>query len=103
MPVFEKSGADLSSEISSVIKKYKNTIHHSIKMTPIQASKNSNGNIVYSNLQDSRQKQTPKFQLGQVVRSVDIKRVFSKGDSTNWSYKLYKPLKSLMILSPVID
>ena len=24
-----------------------------------------------------------------MVRTADIKRVFSKGDSTNWSYKLY--------------
>ena len=27
--------------------------------------------------------------LGQLVRTADTKRVFSKGDSTNWSYKLY--------------
>ena len=27
--------------------------------------------------------------LGQLVRTADIKRVFSKADSTNWSYRLY--------------
>ena len=27
--------------------------------------------------------------MGQLVRTADIKKVFSKGDSTNWSYKLY--------------
>ena len=58
-------------------------------MTPIQASKNSNERKVYSNLQDKREKQTPKYNLGQLVRTADIKRVFSKGDSTNYSYKLY--------------
>ena len=42
-----------------------------------------------SNLQDRRVKQQPKYNLGQLVRTADIKRVFSKGDSTNWSYKLY--------------
>ena len=31
----------------------------------------------------------PKFKLGDLVRTSDIKRVFSKGDSTNYSYKLY--------------
>ena len=36
-----------------------------------------------------RVKQTPKFKLGQLVRTSDIKRIFSKGDSTNYSYKLY--------------
>ena len=58
-------------------------------MTPIQASKKSNEKLVYSNLQDRRVRQQPKFKLGQLVRTADIKRVFSKGDSTNWSYKLY--------------
>ena len=58
-------------------------------MTPIQASKKINEKVVYNNLQDERQKQKPKFQLGQLVRTADIKRVFSKGDSTNYSYKLY--------------
>ena len=58
-------------------------------MTPIQASKKVNEKLVYSNLQEKRQKQKPKFKLGQLVRSADIKKVFSKGDSTNWSYKLY--------------
>ena len=58
-------------------------------MTPIQASKKSNEKIVYSNLQDRRVRQKPKFKLGQLVRTADIKRFFSKGDSTNYSYKLY--------------
>ena len=88
-PVFEKGRADWLSELPSVIKKYNNTIHNSIKMTPNQASKKSNEKVVYNNLQDKRQKQKPKFQLGQLVRTADIKRVFSKGDSTNYSYKLY--------------
>ena len=58
-------------------------------MTPIQASKKSNEKKVYSNLQDKRRKLNPKYKLGQLVRTADIKKVFSKGDSTNYSYKLY--------------
>ena len=88
-PVFEKGKADWLSELPSVVKKYNNTIHHSIKMTPVQASKKSNEKIFYSNLQDKRKKLNPKYKLGQLVRTADIKRVFSKGDSTNYSYKLY--------------
>ena len=52
-------------------------------MTPIQASKKVNEKIVYSNLQDKRKKFNPKYKLGQLVRTSDIRRVFSKGDSTN--------------------
>ena len=88
-PVFFAGEASLINELPSVIKQYNNTIHHSTKMTPIQASKKSKEKEVYSNLQDDRQKQTPKYKLGQLIRTADIKRVFSKGDSTNYSYKLY--------------
>ena len=58
-------------------------------MTPIQASKKSNERKVYSNLKDKKEIRKPKFKLGQLVRTADIKRVFSKHDSTNWSYKVY--------------
>ena len=88
-PVFLKGKADWLSELPSVVKQYNNTIHSSTKMTPIQASKKSNEKIVYNNLKDNRETQKPKFKLGQLVHTADIKRVFSKGDSTNWSYKLY--------------
>ena len=88
-PVFEKGNADWISELSSVVKQCNNNIHSSTKMKPIDASKKSNEKEVYSNLQDKRKILNPKYKLGQLVRTADIKRVFSKGDSTNWSYKLY--------------
>ena len=58
-------------------------------MTPIQGSKKSNEKIVYNNLQDRRVKQQLKYKLGQLVRTAVIKRVFSEGGPTNYSYKLY--------------
>ena len=88
-PIFLAGNADWLSELSSVIKQYNNTIHNSTKKTPIQASKKVNEKIVYSNLQDRRRKLNPKFKLVQLVRTADIKKVFSKGDSTNYSYMLY--------------
>ena len=88
-PVFEKGNANWLSELPSVIKQYYNTIHNSIKITPFEASKKSNEKEVYSNLQHKCKKINPKFKPGDLVRASDIKRVFSKGDSTIWSYKLY--------------
>ena len=38
-PVFLRGNADWISEQPSVVKKYNNTMNHSTKMTPIQASK----------------------------------------------------------------
>ena len=46
------------------------------KMTALQVSKKSNKRIFYSNLQVKRQKQIPKFRLGQLVRTADIRRGF---------------------------
>ena len=88
-PVFLAGTADWLSELPSVIKQYNSTIHHSTKMTPVQASKKANEKLVYSNLQDKRRKLNPKYKLGHLVRTADIERVFSEGDSANWSYKLY--------------
>ena len=66
-PVFEKGIANWLSELPSVTKKYNNTIHHSTKMTPIQASKKVNEKVVYINLQDKRVKEQSKFHLPQLV------------------------------------
>ena len=88
-PVFLAGEASWINELPSVIKKYNISIDSSTKMTPIQASKKINDKLVFSNLRDNRVKRQPKFKLGQLVRTADIKKVFSKGDSTNWSYKLY--------------
>ena len=49
-----------------------------------------NQGFVYKNLLDKRKKKTPKFQINDLVRTADLKKTFSKGDTTNWCYKLYK-------------
>ena len=59
-------------------------------MTPVQASMKSNEKEVYTNLQDRRVGQQPKYVLGQLVRTAEIKKVFSRGDSTVYSYEVYK-------------
>ena len=41
-PVFLAGNADWLAELPSVIKKHHNTIHNSVKMAPIQASRKSN-------------------------------------------------------------
>ena len=65
-------------------------MHSSTKLTPTQASFKKNEGYVYRNLLDKRKKVTPKFQLTDLVRTADLKKTFSGGDTTNWSYKLYK-------------
>ena len=59
-------------------------------MTPIQASLKKNEGFVYKNLLDKRKKVKPKFQINDLVRTANLKKTFSKDDTTNWSNKLYK-------------
>ena len=88
--VFEHGDANWVDVLPTITKQYNNRIHSSTKLTPIQASLKKNEGYVYKNLLDKRKKVTPKFQINDLVRVADLKRTFSKGDTTNWSYKLYK-------------
>ena len=88
--VFEHGDANWIDVLPTITKQYNNRIHSSTKFTPIQASLKKNKGYVYKNLLDKRKKVTPKFQVNDLIRTADIKKTFSKGDTTNWSYKLYK-------------
>ena len=89
-PVFEKGDVNWIDVLPTITKQYNNRIHSSTKLTPIQASLKKNEGYVYKNLLDKRKKVKPKFQINDLVRTADLKKTFSKGDTTNWSYKLYK-------------
>ena len=89
-PVFEKCESNWIDILPTITKQYNNRLHSSTKLTPIQASLKKNEGYVYKNLLDKRIKITPKFQINDLIRTADIKRTFSKSDTTNWSYKLYK-------------
>ena len=89
-PVFEKGDGNWIDVLPKITKQYNNRIHSSTKLTPIQASLKTNEGFVYKNLLDKRKKVKPKFQINDLVRTADLKKTFSKGDTTNWSYKLYK-------------
>ena len=88
--VFEHGDANWIDVLPTITKQYNNRIHSSTKLTPIQASLKKNEGFVYKNLLDKRKKLKPKYEIDDLVRTADLKKTFSKGDTTNWSYKLYK-------------
>ena len=88
--VFEKGDGNWINILPTRTKQYNNKVHSSTKLTPIQASLKKNESFVYKNLLDKRNKLKPKLQINDLVRMADLKKTFSKGDTTNWSYKLYK-------------
>ena len=89
-PVFEKGDSDWIDILPIKTKQYNNRIHSSTKLTPVQDSFKKNEGFVYKNLIDKRNKIKPKYKIGDLVRTADLKKTFSKSDTTNWSYKLYK-------------
>ena len=89
-PVFERGDSNWIDVLTTITKQYNNRIHSSTKLTPIQASLKKNEWFVDKSLLDKRNKIKPKFQINDLVRTTDLKKTFSKGDTTNWSYKLYK-------------
>ena len=88
--VFERGDANWIDVLAIITKQYNNRIHSSTKLSPKDASLKKNEGFVYKNLLDKRKKVKPKFQINDLVRVADLKKTFSKGDTTNWSYKLYK-------------
>ena len=88
--IFEHGDANWIDVLPTITKQYKIKVHSSTKLTPIQASLKKNESFVYKNLLMKRKIIKPKFQINDLVRVADLKKTFSKGDTTNWSYKLYK-------------
>ena len=88
--VFEQGDAKWIDILPTITEQYNNRRHTSTKLSPKDASLKKNEGFVYKNLLDKRKKVKPKFQINDLVRTADLKKTFSKGDTTNWSYKLYK-------------
>ena len=88
--VFEQGDAKWIDILPTITEQYNNRRHTSTKLSPKDVSLRKNEGYVYKNLLDKRKKIKPKFQINDLVRTADLKKTFSKGDTTNWSYKLYK-------------
>ena len=88
--VFDRGDAKWIDLLPTITKHCNNRIHSSTKLTPIQTSLKQNEGFDYENLLDKRNMVKPKFQINDLVRTADLKKTFSEGDTTYWSYKLYK-------------
>ena len=75
--------------LPTITKQYNTRVHTSTKLSPKDDSLKKNEGFVYKKLLDKRKKNS-KFQLNDFVRTTDLKKTFSKFNTSNWSYKLYK-------------
>ncbi|EGT60159.1 hypothetical protein CAEBREN_20145 [Caenorhabditis brenneri] len=83
--------------LEKLVSGYNNHYHRSIKMTPIEASKESNTNQVHENLfpetEEKVFKTKTKFKIDDTVRITKYKTVFDKGYLPNWSTEIFKITK----------
>ena len=98
--VFEKGESNWIGVLPAITKQYINGVYTSTKLTPRQASIKKKEGFPYKNFFNKRKKLKQKFKHHDLVPVADLKRTFSKGDTTNLSYKSYKSTESLIITIP---
>ena len=83
--------------LDRLVKNYNNTVHSSIKMTPVEASKLKNEITVYKNLYPEKEEKIkkPKFKVGDRVRITKKKGKFEKGYTTRWTKEIFVIVKVL--------
>ena len=82
-PVFERAFA-CWIDLLPVITKQKNyRVHTSSKLTPVQGKLKKKQGCVYKIFLYKRKKLKPKFQINDLVKATDLKKTFSKSDTTN--------------------
>ena len=89
--------------LPDLVEDYNNTVHSSIKLTPIEASKKKNELTVWRNLYPDRFKTyrlTPKFSVGDLVRITKKKKVFEKGYTTRWTKETFT-IKEIRDTNPI--
>jgi len=91
--------------LPEVVEKYNNTVHSSIKTTPVEASKNPKSikQINYENMNKNeltQRKQTPRFKLGDRVRIFKYKDLFEKGYTASWTNEVFK-ISEVIQSSPI--
>ena len=70
--------------LDSVVKKYNNTVHSSIKTNPKDVT-----DSVFAEYNEESSKKDPKFKVGDNVRISKYKNVFAKGYTPNWSKEVF--------------
>ena len=76
--------------LDKLVDEYNNTVHSSIKMTPVEASEKKNETTVYKTLYPHEEPpKKPKFELGNRVRITKKKKFFEKGYTPNYTREIF--------------
>ena len=85
-----------------LVDQYNNTIYSSIKMTPVEASREVNENKVWINLypEFGGKTLTPKFSIGDNVRITNKMKIFDKSYTQRWTEEVFK-ISKIQLTFPV--
>ena len=86
--------------LPKLVKSYNNTFHRTIGMTPNEASKTKNENLVLHRLLKGRLPSKPKFKINDIVRVSRYHETFDKGYIPNWSEEYYRITKIKNTIPP---
>ena len=83
-----------TSQLNNVVNKYNNTVHSSIKMTPVDARKNDNKTIVSFNIwsKAKRDRVYPDIEVGGDIKVMLTNDSKTKGYMAKWCKEIYKVL-----------
>ena len=81
-----------------LVEQYNNTIHSSIKMTAVEASRVVNENKVWRNLYGVTL--IHKFSIGENVRITKKKKIFDKGFTQRWTEEVFT-ISKIQLTIPV--
>lgn len=75
--------------LQNLLKSYNNSYHRSIKTTPSKVNKSNEKEIFNILYREENDFISFKYQIGDYVRVVEKKPIFSKGYTQNWSKDIY--------------
>ena len=80
-------------KLDDIVDEYNNTCHTTIKMKPIDVKDNK-----YINIDKEINDKSPKFKVGDHVRTSKYKNIFAKGYTSNWSEEVFviKKVKNII-------
>ena len=95
-PMFINGDGNWVNVLNDAVKIYKNYIHSTINMTPVDASNNPD-KVKYT---FSFKNIKPKLKVGNYARNADKRNIFSKGYTSNWNRELFKVNEVLKTQQP---
>ena len=103
-PMFINGDGNWVNILTDAVVTYNNNIHSTINMKPVDASNNPDKlkyTFSFKNIKGKPGYAQPKLKVGDYVRNTDKRKIFSKGQTSNWNRELFKVNEDLKTQPPI--